>query len=99
MRWPNFLTYGNWGGPGWSGGKFVSDPDQVDWTVPGIDALDNAFKRHDAAWQTEAMSRKEADKYIIGLLYETNVKGLWPNVYRIGAIIGFWIMIRLPWRK
>ncbi len=99
MYWPTFLTYGNWGGPGWSGGRFVNDPKLVDWTVSAIDKMDEAFKEHDAAWQTEAMSKKAADKRLLQQLYDTNVLGTWPNMYRIGAIMSFWITSKLPWRR
>jgi hypothetical protein len=97
--WPSFLTYGNWGGPGWSGGKFVHDPALVDWMVPAIDEMDKAFKWHDAQWQTKAVSKLEADRILMRNLYQVRVVGLWPNIYRIGAIIGFWIMIHVPWRN
>ena len=36
-------TYGNWGGPGWSGGTRFGP----DWDVPPVDSLDEILKIHD----------------------------------------------------
>lgn len=46
-----FPRYGNWGAPGWSAGAWNNDPEATDWTVPAIDAMDAAFKRHDWRYQ------------------------------------------------
>jgi hypothetical protein len=43
--------YGNFGGPGWSGGRFVDDYRLTDWSVPATDSMDELFKRHDLAYQ------------------------------------------------
>ena len=43
--------YGNWGGPGWSGGKWQDNYENTDWSVPARDALDSLFKDHDRAYQ------------------------------------------------
>lgn len=40
-------TYGNWGGPGWSGGKRIENYSEVDWDVPPVDSLDALFYVHD----------------------------------------------------
>lgn len=88
--WPKFLTYGNWGGAGWSGGKFTNDKAAVNWDIPGIDAMDIAFKVHDYRYQY-GKSRREADVLLVDALLETNVKGTWPNIYRIYAILIFTI--------
>lgn len=54
MSWINRLVprYGNWGGPSLSGGKYTDDPAEVDWSIPGIDSMDELFKAHDRAYQT-----------------------------------------------
>ena len=44
-------TYGNWGGPGWSSGRYEDNPDETDWSVPGRDSLDELFKEHDRVYQ------------------------------------------------
>ena len=44
-------TYGNWGGPGWSSGRYEDNPDETDWSVPPRDSLDALFKEHDRAYQ------------------------------------------------
>jgi len=51
-RWWQRLIprYGNWGGPGWSSGKWCP-PGETDWFVSGVDDLDEAFKRHDWKYQ------------------------------------------------
>jgi hypothetical protein len=43
--------YGNWGGPGWSGGTFPARPSDTDWSIPGIDSMDDLFKEHDRGYQ------------------------------------------------
>lgn len=90
MHWPKFLTYGNWGGPGWSGGKFTDDPDNVDWDVEAIDEMDELFKRHDYAYQ-HSINRSYADMDLAIELEDVKVKGMWKNVYRIGAYMVFTI--------
>jgi len=94
MWWPRVLTYGNWGGPGWSGGEFVHDPKLTDWTVQAVDDMDAAFKMHDLHYQGGG-DRKLADRYLVSTLCKTNVKGVWPNIYRIGAIAIFWIRSKI----
>jgi hypothetical protein len=88
MRWPRFLTYGNWGGPGWCGGRYESDPEKVDWSVPPVDDMDAIFKMHDSMYQN-GYDRNLADGFLAGTLICTNVKGLWPNIYKWGAVVGF----------
>ena len=46
-----FPRYGNWGGPKWSGGAFPKTPEDTDWSVPGIDSMDDLFKEHDRGYQ------------------------------------------------
>jgi hypothetical protein len=94
MNWPKFLTYGNWGGPGWSGGKFVHDPKLVDWSVPAIDEMDELFKQHDLRYQTDG-NRQEADKILLRELKLYNPKGLRSNIYYWGVIFSFNIKIFL----
>jgi len=45
VRW-----YGNWCGPGWSGGEFPL-PGKTKWNVSAIDPLDECCKKHDACFQ------------------------------------------------
>lgn len=90
MWWPKCLTYGNWGGPGWSGGVFNNDPAKTDWTVPSIDHMDEAFKQHDLMYQ-RGMSRCNADRILCAKLEYINPKGIWANIYKIGAKVIFGI--------
>jgi hypothetical protein len=55
-----FAAHGNWGGPGWSAGKFTRDPD---WSVPAADGLDEIYKMHDHDYGT--MPRPMADALLI----------------------------------
>jgi len=48
-------TYGNWGGPGWSAGERTLPNGKIDWSVIGVDELDEIFKKHD-------FNYNEADK-------------------------------------
>lgn len=79
--------YGNWGGPGWSAGEYCP-PSYTNWAVPGIDDMDALFKQHDMAYQSGG-DRKFADRELVRRLKETNVRGVWSNIYRIGAIVIF----------
>jgi hypothetical protein len=88
--WPKLLTYGNWGGPGWSGGRFTDDPASVNWEVQPVDAMDAAFRLHDFAYQ-HGTPRHQADLDLVRTLAGTNVRGIWPNIYRVGAMAGFFI--------
>ena len=86
-------TYGNWGGPGWSAGRYNDDPSKTDWTVPGIDAMDDLFKLHDKTYQTEGMDRNLADRILVDGLLRLHPKdfGWRSNVYRYGAIAVFYV--------
>ncbi len=40
--------HGNYCGPNWTGGKpYAASDSRVDWTVPCVDTLDCACKKHD----------------------------------------------------
>jgi hypothetical protein len=85
MKFPRFLTYGNWGGPGWCGGEYVSDPAKTNWNVPAVDDMDDEFKSHDWKYQ-HGFSQWYADLNLVNKLVETNVRGVWPNIYRVAAM-------------
>jgi len=46
-----FPTYGNYGGPGWSGGARMNNYAEVDWSVQPSDSLDECFHDHDKDYQ------------------------------------------------
>jgi RHS repeat-associated protein len=48
-----FYFHGNWCGPGWSSGRFTDNPEEVDWSVPAIDSIDQCCKFHDWCVQHE----------------------------------------------
>lgn len=89
MYWPRALTYGNWGGPGWSGGEFVHDRDRVDWTVPPVDEMDALFKIHDFEVQNKIQGA-HAGLYHGLLNMVMKPKGTWSRFYRYAAIAVFW---------
>ena len=39
--------YGNWCGRDCSGGRYTDDPEEVDWSVPAVDSIDQCCKEHD----------------------------------------------------
>jgi len=43
--------YGNYGGPGYSGGAMMDNYDEVDWSVEPTDSLDQCFHDHDRNYQ------------------------------------------------
>lgn len=93
IRWPLWLTYGNWGGPGYSAGVYNDDPAATDKTVPGIDKMDEAFKVHDLAYQasTDPDARDAADRELVKTLKELSTEGmnLHARLYRYAAIAVF----------
>jgi hypothetical protein len=59
-------TYGQYGGPNWSGGKFVGDDEPGNYTVQPKDPLDKLFKDHDQAYdQPDTLLRAKADLLLI----------------------------------
>ena len=88
--------YGNWGGIGWSAGKWNNDPLLTDWSVPSIDAMDELFKWHDWAYQ-HCLDRDVADHNLVQDLLALDVNGLYPKFYRLGAIAVFTIWPLIRW--
>ena len=84
-------TYGNWGGPGWSGGEWQDDSSLTRWDVQPIDELDALFRAHDMAYQSEIYSHKSSDNMLVHQLISCPVKGWYANVYRTVCIIVFFI--------
>jgi len=56
-------TYGNYGGPGYSDGQILTDPNQpVAYTSPPVDTLDSYFRAHDQAYDSpDPVHRAEGD--------------------------------------
>jgi hypothetical protein len=89
--WPQCLTYGNWGGPGWSGGAWVDNPDKVDWSVDPVDDMDAAFKEHDRLVQ--AGHGRLAHKILAVMLERQDPpNGPWAKLYRLACIAIFTLM-------
>lgn len=94
-----FPTYGNWGGPGWSGGCWP-EPGETDWSVSPVDSMDRCFKEHDSHYQRTGDIKVADGNLVDDLLYlrwdprswEEPAKGFfWTNLYRLGAIVIFWL--------
>ena len=59
-------TYGNYGGPDYSGGDFVLPGQQPDYSVPPIDDLDKLFLKHDiGSGAPTSAERADADLALI----------------------------------
>lgn len=59
-------TYGEYGGPNWTGGQVVGDDEPGDYTVPPEDPLDALFRKHDMAYdQPNTFRRAVADRILI----------------------------------
>jgi hypothetical protein len=101
LHWWQWIipTYGNWGGPGWSSCKYTDDKLDVDWNMCGVDEMDELFKIHDYQWQCDNYSKRKADKQLVRDLLKLRICGVWKNIYKIAAIIGFSIISCFWWRK
>jgi len=59
-------TYGEYGGPNWTGGKVVGDDETGNYAVPPKDRLDALFRKHDMAYdQPNTFLRAVADRVLI----------------------------------
>ncbi|HZH53306.1 MAG TPA: hypothetical protein VEZ16_15675 [Microvirga sp.] len=54
-------TYGNYGGPGYSGGADIAAGETPDTTLQPVDELDALFREHDAAYTPTATPQELAD--------------------------------------
>jgi RHS repeat-associated protein len=75
-------TYGNWGGPGWSGGKWGGEVGPN----PPVDSMDECFKAHDECYgqrpcyASERTKRRSCDKELIDCLGRLpEDPRMWPN--------------------
>lgn len=57
-----FWYYGNWGGPGWTGGQWKPyedlTPDEQDHLAPPIDAQDACYQEHDRCYSRSRVKNK-----------------------------------------
>jgi len=59
---PAFRWHGNYGGPGWTGGRYTGGEDRdSDYLVAPRDDLDQVFREHDLAYRSES-GRAAADR-------------------------------------
>lgn len=85
-------TYGNWGGPGWSGGEWNDDPGETKWGVVPIDEMDNAFKRHDWIYQKMPYFRAQADMELACTLVGLRAGSAYGEFYRVCACVIFFLL-------
>jgi RHS repeat-associated protein len=58
---PPLPTYGNYGGPSWTGGKYKGD-----FSAPSLDAMDELFRHHDLTYRSnDASIRHHADEILL----------------------------------
>ncbi len=88
MSWPKWLSYGMWTAPGLSGGIWTDDPGEVDYTLRGIDELDEAARLHDIDYLDGVIPRWVADFKLVRRAWNANVKGTKANVWRVLVIVG-----------
>lgn len=97
--WQWFVPrYGNWGGPGWSGGRWNVGADRADRIMEPADALDEALMRHDGDYQAGELWVL-ADTNLVAALHNlAPPAGLYGRLYRLVAIEVFslhvWWMLR-----
>lgn len=63
--------YGNYGGPGWSGGALMENYNQVNWDIEPADSLDSCFFRHDKLYQ------RSIQKHSQGRITEAEKEAEW----------------------
>ena len=100
---PKFLTYGNYGGPGWSCGAIIHNREEKDWDVEPSDTMDVLFYDHDYVYHI-AKTKEELQKgdqiLIDGLrkldpnprnwsIPPTRNSIWWARIYRHAAILVF----------
>ena len=76
--------YGNWGG--------AKNTHIINGYEPKpIDAMDALFKKHDVCLSRATTDRQRtmADNRLGRDLKKVKVKGVWANIYRLGAMIAF----------
>lgn len=93
-------TYGEYGGPGWSGGAFVEADETPDYTVLPEDDLDALFLAHDQAYDfpSNDFSQAIADIVLIQeiqALPEDAVSGE-GDLYAGGAMLAMLYQIAIP---
>ena len=93
------FSYGNYGGPGWSAGKWLANPTKEDLETPPIaDYADSCFKTHDKSFndpeQDNLSSIVKANiKLILNMIY-----GVLKYTIIVGycAVVAISFLITLP---
>jgi hypothetical protein len=74
----SFPTYGEYGGPGYTGGEIIEAGETPDFTVKPADSLDEHFRAHDLVYSqtTDPLARAQADENLIDqILGEDDLSG------------------------
>ena len=87
--WQWFIPrYGNYGGVGWSAGRWLKPGDDTDWSVAPRNALDALFRQHDMAYRP-GKSRIEGDAALVVGLCAVAADDIYGRAYRRGAAVAF----------
>lgn len=92
------LKWGNYGGAGWTSGKWCP-PEEPDMSVPpAADALDTAFKKHDECYNNPYMDGMrdimEADLKLIATMPLCLLKYAYGCIYSVLVMVMF--ICKLP---
>jgi hypothetical protein len=89
-------TYLNYGGPNYSGGEVLAPGEPADFSVPALDLLDEAFKAHDAAYESTSLSvRATADIALLNSILALSDAQLSPEGHLYAAVTTFVILNQL----
>ncbi len=86
--------YGNWGGVGWSSGRWNNDPAQTDWSVRAVDEMDEAFRQHGWPYQHSG-DRDAADRDLVLALRDIRPATFYGKFYRLLAMTAFTVWPRV----
>lgn len=74
------IDYGNYCGPGHTAGKHGSIPEDIDWCVPPVDAMDELCRAHDAGYESyHQADRLAADRTFVAGLEKLSGAKLYPR--------------------
>ena len=97
------MNYGNYCGPGWTGGEYTTPGEKSDFSAPFVNELDAACKIHDKAYENakSIQDRLVADEQLIEAVKQLHDQGLLPDAearqYASDLIAAF--TIKMAWMR
>lgn len=79
---------GNWGGVGWSAGRWLKTGNTTDWDIPSLSPLDELYKEHDRRYRPSE-SRLHGDLQLLEGLSTVHVDGFYLRLYRHVSALAF----------